>query len=370
MPLTPSSNDRHYLITAAENAAAPGIRAGRLGTVITIDVNEPAIDEVVGAGFDRLVLERSTNAGLSWSEITRPDTRPVLEVGAVDYKIRDATGDPAYQYRTRYLSSKKGECTQPSASVAGEGLAIQNLLTVAQLKARYLFGIDLTNDAGEELSDEVFRHYILSAIRWFETTVDISLLPTAFEEFHDYYRTDYYSFNFIALDNYPVQEITQFRVQYPSGQTVVTYPPEWIRLNGESGQIQIVPTSGTLSELLVGAGGSFLPAIYNGMEYLPQLFSFQYIAGFGTGQVPRNIIDIIGKFASFGPFNIFGDLIAGAGIGNLSLSLDGLSQTIGTTASATNAGYGARLKQYGDEIKREIPKLISYYKRAGRLVVA
>lgn len=370
MPTTPTPNDRHFLIPAAENAAAPGIRAGRLGTVITIDINEPDIDNVVEAGFDRLILERSANQGLSWAEITAPDTRPVLEAGTVDYRIRDGGGNPDYRYRTRYLSTRSGKCTQPSADVEGAGLAIQGLLTVAQLKARYLFGIDLTNDAGEPLPDEVFAHYILSAIRWFETTVDISLLPTLYQESHDYYRGDYYAFNFIPLDNYPVQELREFRVQYPSGQNVITFPPEWIRLDATAGHVQIVPTSGTLSEILVGQGGSFLPAVYNGMEYLPQLFNFQYVAGFGEGQVPRNIIDIIGKFASFGPFNIFGDLIAGAGIGNLSLSLDGLSQTIGTTASATNAGYGARLKQYGDEIKREIPKLIGYYKRAGRLVVA
>lgn len=367
---TPGQNDRHFLLDLAENADSPGISAGRRGTCITIGVNEPAIADVLACDFDRLVLERSTDGQLSWQEITAPDTRPVLNPGQADYVIVDGLGDPNYFYRTRYIDTATSECSQPSEVVAGEGLAIRGLLTPAQLKARYFFGIDLTDDTGAPLSDEVFRHYILSAIRWFEHELDIPLLPTTFCELHDYYRSDYNAFNLICLDNYPVQEVLEFRVQYPSGQTVIEFPPEWFRLDAAAGTLQIVPTAGTLSEILVGQGGSFLPAIYNGMDYLPQLFQVQHIAGFGEGQVPRNIVDLIGMFAALGPFNIFGDLIAGAGIANISLSMDGLSQSIGTTSSATNAGYGARIKQYLEQIKKQIPVLRKYYKRVGGLVVA
>ncbi|MCH9839318.1 hypothetical protein K0U83_26890, partial [bacterium] len=212
------------------------------------------------------------------------------------------------------------------------------------------------------LSDDTFTHYILTAIRWFEHQLDIPILPTTFSEFHDYYRSDYDAFFFIQLDNYPVISVEQLKVQYPSGQSVVVFPPEWLRLNQPEGHLQVVPTAGTLSEIMVGAGGSFLPAIYNGMSYLPQLFQVDYTAGFASGKVPRNMVDVIGKFAALGPFDIFGDLIAGAGIATLSLSMDGLSQSVGTTSSATNAGYGARIIQYTKYIKDQIPLLRRYYK--------
>lgn len=367
---TPGQNDRHFLLDPATTAAAPAISAGRRGTCITIQVNEPGIATVVECDFDRLVLERSTDSRLSWQEVTAPATRPQLEATVQDYTIIDGLGSSAYFYRTRYLNSQTGEKTEPSEDISGAGLAIRNLLTVDQLTSRYFFGIDLTDESGAPLSDSVFQHYILAAIQTLEHELDISLLPTTFCELHDYYRNDYHAFNFINLDNYPVQEVIEFRVQYPSGQTVIVFPNEWIRLNAEAGQLQIVPTAGTLSEILVGQGGSFLPAIYNGLDYLPHLFQVQLIAGFGEGQVPQNIIDAIGKLASLGPFNIFGDLIAGAGIGTLSLSLDGLSQSIGTTASATNAGYGARIIQYTKELKETLPMLKRYYKRATGMVVA
>jgi hypothetical protein len=359
-------------ITVAENASAPAISAGALGTCITVSVDDANVAEVIECGLDRLILERSENGGLSWAEVTLPSERAVLEADKTTYKLVDRRGDAAYQYRTRYMGTTgalKGQCSDPSEAIAGAGLAIRSLLTVPELKARYFFGVDITDDAGEPLSPATFEHYILSAIRWFEHELDIPILPTQFCEFHDYYRNDYDAFQFLRLDNYPLISVEEFRVQYPSGQNVIVFPQEWLRLNKPEGHVQIVPTSGTLSEILVGQGGSFLPAIYNGLSYLPQLFQLLYTAGFEEGKVPRNIVDLIGMFAALGPFHIFGDLIAGAGIATLSLSMDGLSQTIGTTSSATNSGYGSRVLNYLKQIKEQVPLLRAYYKGT-RMVVA
>jgi hypothetical protein len=367
-----SSNDRHPLIQLVENANAPAISAGRRGTCIRVSINDTAIAEVIECGFDRLLLERSSDSGLTYNEVTTPDQRVVLEKEQTSYTIVDRLGDPNFLYRTRYIETtgaNKGDKSEPSESIAGAGLAIQGFLTVEELKQRYLFGIDTTDDAGNQLPDAVYEHYIAAAIATLEHALDIPIFPTSFCDFHDYYREDYHAFNFLKLDNRPLISVEEFRVQYPSGQTVIVFPQEWLRLNKPEGQVQIVPTAGTLSEILVGQGGSFLPAIYNGLAYLPQLFQLLYTSGFEQGKVPRNILDIIGKLASLGPFNLFGDLIAGAGIANLSLSLDGLSQSIGTTASATNAGYGARIIQYSKEIKEALPRLVRYYQGI-RFVVA
>lgn len=356
---------------SALEGANPAVASEALGTVIRLTLTDDNIANVVQAGYERLVIERSTNGGLSYVETTNPDERPLLKGDQPVMEFFDRGGDPAYFYRFRYAGTIKGvkTLTQPSEAIEAIGLAIRGVLTVEQLKARYFFGVDITDNAGQPLADAVFQHYILSAIRWFEHQLDIPILPTQFLERHDFYRQDFEAFNFIQLDNYPVITLEEFRVQYPSGQNVIVFPNEWVRLNSAEGQVQIVPTAGTLSEILVGQGGSFLPAIYNGLGYLPQLFEITHIAGFEAGKVPRNIVDLIGKFAALGPFNIFGDLIAGAGIATLSLSLDGLSQSIGTTSSATNAGYGARIIQYTKEIKDQIPLLRRYYKGI-RMVVA
>lgn len=349
-----------------------------LGRVIKVTVTDDDIATVVGLGYDRLVVERSTNLGLTWVEATIPNDRPILKADQRDYSWTDRNGASQYLYRTRYMDTRRAAQTpapddcgmsEPSDSIEGAGIATSCILTVPQLKQRYLFGVDFRDDVGNVLTDTVFQFYIMSAIEWLEHELDIKILPTSFVELQDYNRNDYQAYNFIQLDNYPLISVEEFNVQYPTGQTVVSFPPEWLRIDKEHGHLRIVPTAGTLSEILIGQGGSYLPAIYNGLMSLPHLFEIQYTAGFEECRVPANILDLIGMAAALGPFNIFGDLIAGAGIANVSLSIDGLSQSIGTTSSATNAGYGSRIIQYQKQIKAQIPLLRRYYKGT-RMVVA
>lgn len=75
------------------------------------------------------------------------------------------------------------------------------------------------------------------------------------------------------------------------------------------------------------------------------------------------ILRAVGITSALLPLNIAGDLIAGAGVASQSLSLDGLSQSIATTASATSAGYGARVIQYTKELTTLISNLKSKYRR-------
>lgn len=344
------------------------VQAQNQGRVVRVTTNDPDIPTILQMGFRRLLVERSTDLGLSWAEITKPSERIVLNAEEVNYTFIDRFGDPSYKYRTRYASEDGKLCGDPSEPIDGSGALLLNVLTVPQLKQRYLFGIDLTDDRGVPLPDEVYTFYILAAIKWMEHQLDIKLLPTTIErEAHDYYRADYPEFNIIQLDDYPVISVEEFRVEYPSGQTVINYPPEWLRLDKNHGIVRIVPTAGTLSNILIAQGGSFLPAVFSGLSHLPDLFHVTYTAGFE--KIPENILDLIGMFASIGPFNIFGDLITGAGIGNISVGMDGLSQSITTTQSAMYGGYGSRTLQYAKQIKEQVPLLRRYYKGLRMVVV-
>lgn len=80
-------------------------------------------------------------------------------------------------------------------------------------------------------------------------------------------------------------------------------------------------------------------------------------------QVPADVLDAVGNFASRNALNIAGDLIAGAGIASKSVSQDGLSQSINTTSSATNSGYGARIIQFEKYLDALMPALVAKYRR-------
>lgn len=78
--------------------------------------------------------------------------------------------------------------------------------------------------------------------------------------------------------------------------------------------------------------------------------------------LPAPLVRAVGLQASTLALGVAGDLIAGAGIATQSTSLDGLSQSIATTASATNAGYGARLGQFERELKGLMKTLRATYR--------
>jgi hypothetical protein len=331
--------------------------------VITIKIAVDNLDAVLEQ-FDRIKVHRATagEAG-PYVELTDAGTRLVLETGVFIYEYTDQAGDENYWYRSSYYHSTTTLESSLSDPQQGEGNAALDILSVDQLKTRYLFGLDLTNDANEEYPDDIFENGIISAVDWLEHKLDIPILLKVVEdERHDYSREDYAKYMWLNLDHYPVIDVEEVRMVLPGEQEVANFDSDWFQIQRDSGQLQIVPGQGATTSILLGAAGPWLPYIYSGARFIPNVFRVKYTAGFASGNVPRAIVDLIGKIASFAPLNIAGDLLGGAGIASQSLGLDGLSQSFSTTSSATNAGYGARLVQYGKEIKDMVPTLQRYYK--------
>lgn len=236
------------------------------------------------------------------------------------------------------------------------------VISVEELKNIFLFGVDLTDDNGNEMPKELFEFYIRSAQQWFEVEVGgLKLCEREYPEIHDYRLTDYIQYSFIKLFKYPVQSVSEVAIQFPLSKNLLVFDPSWYRVESVGAQVNLFPTQGTFSSIILSQGGSYIPLIYSGIEYVPHVLHVTYKAGFKKGEVPANIKEVIGMKAALGPLNIAGDLIAGAGIANKSISIDGISQSIGTTSSATNAGYGARILQYEKQLKNDMSRLRNYY---------
>jgi len=106
---------------------------------------------------------------------------------------------------------------------------------------------------------------------------------------------------------------------------------------------------------------------YLGRTQIPNYWRITYCTGFN--KIPNDLKNFIGKLAAINIFHILGDLILGAGIASQSIGIDGLSQSISTTSSATNAGYGARIIGYSDDLKRQKTTLEAYYRGFNMTVV-
>jgi hypothetical protein len=359
---------------------------------VTLEIEVDDIDDQLAAGYTQIEIHRSTSGSTgAFEEVTSSTTRPALVANQTHYTFEDVDGSPAYWYKYQFRNDAGTLLSGFNTPFQVTDSALQ-ICSIEDLKTFYLLGIDLTDDNGVPFPDSLFQHYIIEAVDHWEKELDIAIRPLVIEdepgseEQQDYFREDYNNYIWIELNYFPVVEVTSVQLVLPGEAVVQIFNREWIHIERAAGQVQLVPGTGTAGTILLGASGAWIPLIYGNNRYIPNVFRIAYRAGFGrpspgatdptaglTGPksvadpildrgVPRDIKHLIGMRAALGPLNIAGDLIVGAGIASQSIGIDGLSQSVSTTSSATNAGYGARIIQYQKDIKALEKSLKDYYK--------
>jgi hypothetical protein len=339
----------------------------------------PEPQATLDGGYDTIIFERSDDNGVTFTTVAPEDGgQQTVAANTCNYTLVISDAIPGETVLRAFLRDSTN--TNPDlAPLVQEGVdtSYEAVLTVEELKRIYLFGIKLTDDDGNPFPDEMFVHFIRDAISDVSIELDIKLQPQKFDEHYDFYIREYEMYGFLQLRNRPIISVASYTIEYPAGQDVIEFPVDWLRVDRWAGHLQVLPARGTFTQQLVSAGGGFLPLVFGGSDYIPDILHVVYTAGFELGDegptrefgLPRAIKEYVGMKAAFGPFNTAGDLIVGAGIAQKSLSFDGLSESVATTASATNSGFGSRLVQYEKQIKARSKKLMSYYKGSRMHVV-
>jgi len=242
------------------------------------------------------------------------------------------------------------------------------ILNDRELLTLYFYGVDIINQQGTGISATALETYIRRAQQELEKILAIKITKQVIEEKSDYYRREYQGTGFIKT-KYTVT--TPFELKgYFGDQKQFEYPIEWLTSNTVNGegvnrQMLVVPNSNVNSIAINNAlfAGSVIPhlGLVNSTS-IGNYWHSKYITGFGCGNLPYDLLEVIGKTASMNVFNMLGDIILGAGIASQSIGIDGLSQSIASTASATSAGYGARIITYQKEIKEAMKELRGMYK--------
>jgi hypothetical protein len=236
------------------------------------------------------------------------------------------------------------------------------LITTQQLKDAYLTGVKLVDQTGTPFPAAVFDTAVTNAVSWFELKTKIHLTPfTIDDEAHDYHVDEYNNFAYFYIYEYPVLSIDSINAIYPTGQTILLFPSTWVKAYPRAGQIHLVPTAGTLSQVLIGQGGSYLPLLSGRLSYLPQLFHIAYKAGFGAGKIPDAVNDAIGLRAAIHVMDTAGSVVIEPGIQSKSVSIDGLSQS--TAAMVGQFGpYSGRINEYQRRLDDLVETLQQEYK--------
>lgn len=235
----------------------------------------------------------------------------------------------------------------PPDEEAEKQIVIQDMRTDELLDACFI-GIDLVTYDGKPFSRTMLVQSINSAVDAAEQMFDISIRTRVVEdEIHDYEGESMWNFQYTPLYHRPIQEISKMEY-FIGNRKILSVPEDWIQVDKRMGEITIFPTSGSM-QLISPDIGTVLPFfVYR--NYMPMGIKVSYVAGMKKEQIPKNLLDWIYKKAAISIFEVWGDQIIGAGIASSSISIDGLSQSIGTTQSAMYGGASARILEYRKDL--------------------
>lgn len=295
-----------------------------------------------------------------------------LSSGIYKYRVR-----AQYQSDSVYYSDwvESSWVRFASASAAAIGWTLGNysvpegefgeILTADDLRRTYLWGVPFTSTTGTQYTDDQIRAMIASTVAEFEHVLNLTIqkrvikcaddLPgdAAYDETEDAYYYHRMNWNaggrlntkrrpIISVERFELYTITMGRIMDLMG---------WLRIDHKKGVLHFYPRMDQARGTTMSTYPPFLTQGYLRNQSYSNAYRVDYTAGFeDASKVPWDLRDIIGKAAACRLLNIIGDGLI-AGFANMSLSLDGISESFGTTASATNAMYGARINQYLKEIE-------------------
>ena len=240
------------------------------------------------------------------------------------------------------------------------------LPSAASVKVNRLFGIPLRSAlTNEDLPESVLDTYISGAIAELEQVLDIYITPVQFREKHDYDRQPFlWSYGYLTVDHPNVISVQEVQLSFtndPNVEGFVNFPLEHVHVMPQEGTIQLVPAYGTsLSGFLLSAfsGTQYHALRAMGLQHFPGGIRVTYTAGFNHDKVPANIVELIEIAAAMKALSAIGPLIFP--VGSTSISIDGVSQSVGTPGPQFLAN---RINDLKDEYEKKLDAAKGYFQR-------
>ena len=239
------------------------------------------------------------------------------------------------------------------------------IVTPDDIRYTYIWGTDFKATNGASFTDEQIQYFIDSATEDIGRRLDITIrkkkcrcraAERKLEKGKDYDIDEgVYDFRFARISRYGLIKTRQkpiiklHRLSLLSRMAESRDITRTVIVDKTKGLLKLMerpirPTE-TSSAIQTAVG------MYGNQSMGAHLFySIDYDAGFETSDdVPEDLREIVAKQASVHLLNIIGDGLM-SGFSSSSLSMDGLSESFSSTQSATSAYFGARIKEYKDDI--------------------
>ena len=142
-----------------------------------------------------------------------------------------------------------------------------------------------------------------------------------------------------------------------ANQRIISINRDWIQ-SAQSQVIELVPFNQSLAYHFLGL---FYMGALRGPSGLPGMWRFRYWAGIQDEVTPKEILEYGGIRASIKALTILGQMFRG-GFSSQSISRDGVSQSVGYTASAMYGIYSATIEGLQKRLDEMGPQLQRKYK--------
>lgn len=247
-------------------------------------------------------------------------------------------------------------------------------LTPAAVKA-YMFGMEVVDPrTGEEMPDEFYEHSLEGAVALAEQKLDIAIFPRIENEYHDYRSQEFASFMHTHVYRRPIIQLEEMAIE-ANGRTVINLPQRGWKVYHLYGHISVSPGymgAATNQGHMLAYMNPPLAAATGGYGHTsaPQMIRVKYLAGLlprenatfsRAWEAPATLEKYILKIATREITQLWGKLIVPPGTAGGSITMDGITESRTTTASATYSAVSAELKQLDDEIKTLEDGLRSYF---------
>lgn len=205
---------------------------------------------------------------------------------------------------------------------------------------------------GEELTHDIYprmwRH------RPIDFNVPREIEPWAeWEDPYDYKNENVYDHFYLRTRHRPILRMEKWDLYNPyNNHQILDLLHNGSKINYATGDLRSVIVG--RNALLPSGLGIRAWRLYQrgvGNVSIPGSYYLDYASGYDAPErVPMELRELCAKVLAIKIMSAYGDGIVG-GLANFSISVGVLSESVGTTMSATNAYFGARIGQFKDEIK-------------------